>query len=231
MGRTPEGRSGEPDKSRCRVGLQIDRFPATVVSLDQPETSVKRKSERPHTDDDDPGAEREYADDGSRGQFPTEHGTTHDLPLHGLVRLVAILATEDAQLAVVVAEELELSKAVPAAVAEVGLAPGTVHVVAAGGPLDEDLALGTPLGVDLPVSGGACPRLEEAVALAELTAGEALVPGRVAREAPGLTAGHAVEGLTVGFGSPGDVVAVGTGLVRKVGGVEEPVELVLGVGG
>lgn len=202
-----------------------------MVALDQPEAAVEGEGERADADHDDAGAERQDTDDRRSDQLAAEDGTANHLPLQGLVRLVAELAPEHAQLAVVVPEELELAEPVAAAVAEVSLTAGAVHVVAARNALDEDLALGTALRVHLAVGRGARPGLEQSVALAELPAAEALVPGRVTGVAPGALAGGALERLVVGFGPPGDVVAVRARLGRDVGVDQEPVEVLLGVRG
>lgn len=202
-----------------------------MVALNQPEAAVQGKGERPDTDHDDSRAERQDTDDRRGDQLAAEDGAANNLPLQRLVRLVAELASEHAQLAVVVPEELELPEPVATAVAEVGLAAGAVHVVAARDALDEDLALGTPLRVHLAVGRGASPGLEQPVALAELPAAEPFVPGRVAAVAPGAAAGRALERLVLGFGPPGDVVAMRAGLRRDVGVDQQPVEVLLGVGG
>ena len=69
----------------------------------------------------------------------TKDGAANESALHWLRRLEAVLAAEDAQPAVVVADELELSKSLAAPVAELRLAACAGHVITAGTPLDVEL--------------------------------------------------------------------------------------------
>jgi len=69
----------------------------------------------------------------------TKYGATNEAALNGLRWLEAILAAKDAQFAVVVPNELEFTKSLAAAIAEVRLAARACHVVAAGAALNVEL--------------------------------------------------------------------------------------------
>ena len=69
----------------------------------------------------------------------TEYRSSDEFTLHRMVRLKAVLAAKDTQLAVVVADEFDLTHGLTASVAEVGLAPRAGHVIAPRRALDEHL--------------------------------------------------------------------------------------------
>lgn len=67
----------------------------------------------------------------------------------GLLRKVAVLAAEHAEVGRVIPEESQVAVLLPTAVAEVGAALGAVHVIAALRPLDVDLGSVTSSGSDI----------------------------------------------------------------------------------
>jgi len=69
-------------------------------------------------------------------------------------------------------------------IAEIRLTEHADHVFAALSPLNVDFTLGTDLGVLLSVVHLVGPVLEHLVALAELGAGDVVVPGRMTLKAP-----------------------------------------------
>jgi len=69
----------------------------------------------------------------------TEDGAPDEPALYRLSWLEAVLAAEDAQFAVVIADKLEFTKSLTATVAEVSLAARARHVITAGTSLDVEL--------------------------------------------------------------------------------------------
>ena len=154
------------------------------AALDEPIGGVD--GQRHTADDESAGAERHggASDQRQRDQFGAEQRAAYETPSQRPLRVEAIAAAEHAQLAVVVADELEVAEAGAALVAELGATAGAEHVIAALVALDQYATLGTVLGIGLAVVGLARPALQLLVALGVVGARKRRVPGRVTPEAP-----------------------------------------------